>query len=65
MQTQKPSIWIIDLHTDKVIRRFEIPTTIVDEGRGLASITPDTDNGCDKTFAYIPDLVNNRLYVYR
>lgn len=65
MQVQRPTIWIIDLRTDKVIRRFEIPASIVSEGRGLASITPDTDKGCDRTFAYIPDLVNNQLYVYR
>lgn len=65
MQIQKPSIWIMDLKTDRVIRRFEIPESIVTEGRGLASITVDTDKGCDKTFAYVPDLVNSQLYVYR
>lgn len=65
MQIQRPSIWIVDLRTDEVIRRFDIPISVVAEGRGLASITLDTDNGCDKTFAYIPDLVNNQLYVYR
>ncbi|XP_058982633.1 L-dopachrome tautomerase yellow-f2 isoform X2 [Musca domestica] len=64
MQIQKPSIWIMDLKTDRVIRRFEIPESIVTEGRGLASITVDTDKGCDKTFAYVPDLVNSQLYVY-
>ncbi|XP_023294204.2 L-dopachrome tautomerase yellow-f2-like isoform X1 [Lucilia cuprina] len=64
MQIQRPTIWIIDLRTDKVIRRFEIPASVAAEGRGLASITPDTDKGCDKTFAYIPDLVSNQLYVY-
>lgn len=65
MQIQRPTIWVIDLGTDKVIRRFEIPASVAAEGRGLASITPDTDKGCDKTFAYIPDLVSNQLYVYR
>ncbi|XP_061393605.1 L-dopachrome tautomerase yellow-f2-like [Musca vetustissima] len=64
MQVQKPSIWIMDLKTDRVIRRYEIPESIVTEGRGLASITVDTDKGCDKTFAYVPDLVNSQLYVY-
>uniref|UniRef100_A0A1A9WS38 Bee-milk protein n=1 Tax=Glossina brevipalpis TaxID=37001 RepID=A0A1A9WS38_9MUSC len=65
MQIQKPSIWIIDLNTDRVIRRFDIPETIVEQGHGLASITVDTDKGCDQTFAYIPDLVYNQIYVYR
>lgn len=65
MQIQRPSIWIVDLKTDETIRRFEIPESAVAEGRGLASITVDTDKGCDKTFAYLPDLVNRQLYVYR
>lgn len=65
MQVQKPSIWIMDLSTDRLLRRFEIPESTVEQGQGLASITIDTDKGCDKSFAYIPDLVNNQLYVYR
>lgn len=64
MQIQRPSIWVIDLRSDSVIRRFEVPASVVEEGRGFASITVDTDKGCDRAFAYIPDLVNNRLYVY-
>uniref|UniRef100_A0A1B0GFL4 Uncharacterized protein n=1 Tax=Glossina morsitans morsitans TaxID=37546 RepID=A0A1B0GFL4_GLOMM len=64
MQVQKPSIWIMDLSTDRLLRRFEIPESTVEQGQGLASITIDTDKGCDKSFAYIPDLVNNQLYVY-
>ncbi|XP_059219463.1 L-dopachrome tautomerase yellow-f2 isoform X1 [Stomoxys calcitrans] len=64
MQVQRPSIWVMDLKTDQVVRRFEVPESIVAEGRGFASITTDTDKGCDKTFAYLPDLVNRQLYVY-
>lgn len=64
-QLQRPSIWVIDLANDQVIRRFEIPESIVERGNGLASITVDVDvNRCADAFAYIPDLANYRLYTY-
>ena len=64
-QVQRPSIWVIDLFTDSVIRRFEINEDIAATGQGLASITIDaSSNRCDEAFAYIPDLLNARLYVY-
>lgn len=70
IQVQPPSIWIFNLtedSSDMFIRRFEIPTQFVrNGGYGLASITIDIDdNVCDEAFAYIPDLVNYRLHVYR
>ncbi|XP_037948418.1 L-dopachrome tautomerase yellow-f2-like isoform X2 [Teleopsis dalmanni] len=64
-QVKRPSIWIIDLKTDAVIKRFEIQPQIVESGRGLASITIDVRaQQCNKAFAYVPDLVSNQLYVY-
>ncbi|XP_068152404.1 LOW QUALITY PROTEIN: L-dopachrome tautomerase yellow-f2-like [Drosophila tropicalis] len=65
-QIRRPSIWIVDLKTDRVIKRFDIPETIAETGRGLASLTIDIENkrDCSAAFAYIPDLVYRRLYVY-
>lgn len=64
-QLQRPSIWVIDLATDQLIRRFEIPESFVERGNGLASITVDVDpDRCSDAFAYIPDLANYRLYTY-
>ncbi|XP_030558891.1 L-dopachrome tautomerase yellow-f2-like [Drosophila novamexicana] len=65
-QIRRPSIWIVDLKTDRVIKRFDIPESIVETGRGLASLTIDMESAeeCGQAYAYIPDLVNSRLYVY-
>lgn len=64
-QVQRPSIWIMDLETDTLIRRFEIPESIVMRGNGLASITVDVDPAhCDKAFGYIPDLATYHVYTY-
>lgn len=64
-QTQRPSIWIIDLETDQLIHRFEIPQSIVAVGNGLISITVDSDpHHCDQAYAYIPDMATYRLYTY-
>lgn len=65
-QIRRPSIWIVDLSTDRQLKRFDIPEDIVETGRGLASLTIDVPSGneCDQAYAYIPDLVNRRLYVY-
>uniref|UniRef100_A0A0A1X3L0 L-dopachrome isomerase n=1 Tax=Zeugodacus cucurbitae TaxID=28588 RepID=A0A0A1X3L0_ZEUCU len=65
MQVQRPSIWVIDLSNDRVLHRYEIPESIVDTGRGLASITVDVfERACNDAFAYIPDLVNRQLFVF-
>lgn len=65
VQVQQPSIWMIDLKSG-ARRRFEFPSNILATGSGVASITVDVDrNNCDNAFAYIPDLVNGALYVYR
>jgi len=64
-QIQQPSIWILDLeNNNNVIRRFEIPSSIVTSGRGLASITIDINDNCNDAYAYIPDLQTYHLYVY-
>ncbi|EDW14389.2 L-dopachrome tautomerase yellow-f2 [Drosophila mojavensis] len=65
-QIRRPSIWIVDLKTDRQLMRFDIPEEIVETGRGLASLTIDvpSPNQCDQAYAYIPDLVYRRLYVY-
>lgn len=67
IQIQPPSIWIFDLNTDTLVRRFEIPMANVrNAGHGLASATIDIDyDRCDDAFAYLPDLINYRLHVYR
>lgn len=66
IQVQPPSIWIFDLKTDFLVRRFEIPTNNVIAGHGIASLTIDIDdNKCEDAYAYLPDLVNYRLHVYR
>lgn len=66
IQIQRPSIWVIDMNTEQMVRRFEIPESIVQPGHGMASVTVDVDkNNCNKAFAYIPDLLTYHLYVYR
>ncbi|KAG4071376.1 hypothetical protein HA402_004080 [Bradysia odoriphaga] len=62
---QRPSIWVIDLNTDKVISRYEIPESLLKHGHGLVSITPDVAaNMCDDAYAYIADLLTFQLHVY-
>lgn len=64
-QVQRPTIWVMDPETDTVIRKFPIPTSIVEMGNGLPSITVDVDpSNCDAAFAYVPDLAQYRLYTY-
>lgn len=62
---QPPALWIIDLNTDRVLRRFEFPAGLVQIGRGLASVTVDVEAGqCADAFAYMPDLVSNAVFTY-
>lgn len=62
---QRPSIWAIDLKTDKPLHRYEIPAKDVDSGYGLTSITLDVDpDDCEKVFVYISDLQTYRMLVY-
>lgn len=65
LQVQRPSLWIMDLTTNRRVHRFEIPEATVARGNGLASVTVDVQAGrCDRAFAYLPDLASNRLYVF-
>lgn len=62
-----PSISIINLRTDQVIKKYLFPLQFPENGKGLSSITVDVvsdKNHCEKTFAYIPDWQYNRLWVY-
>lgn len=64
---QPPSIWIINLNTDTVIKKFSFPSDAMSDGVGLSSITIDvvsSENYCENSFAYIPDWQNNVLWVY-
>lgn len=55
---------MIDLKSDTILKRYEIPLNIVHDGLGLASITIDVID-CDvQTFAYIPDLMNSKILIY-
>ncbi|KAJ6636654.1 L-dopachrome tautomerase yellow-f, partial [Pseudolycoriella hygida] len=65
VQVQPPSIWIIDLETDSVIRRYEIPKDIVEQGRGIISLKIDVQKDkCHEAHAYISDFLHQKIYVY-
>jgi dopachrome tautomerase len=62
---KRPSLWIINLNDDSLVRRFEIPVNLVETGRGLVSLTVDDPNGsCQDSFAYITDWFTSNLIVY-
>lgn len=61
---QRPSIWVIDLKTDTVVNRYEIPESVVSDGSGLASITVDVITCENETFAYMPNLLSSQIVVY-
>lgn len=65
VQIQRPQLWIIDLARDRKVRTFEIPESIVQQGVGMASLVVDAEaTDCEKSYAYIPDLVQGAIYVY-
>ena len=62
---QRPSIWTIDLKTDKILNRYEIPETVARDGGGFASLTVDViDCQNNNTFVYVPDLLHSLILVY-
>ena len=62
---KRPSVWVINLNGDILIRRFEIPVNLVETGRGLVSLTVDDPDGtCQDAFAYITDWFTSNLIVY-
>lgn len=59
-------LFIIDLRTDRIIRRYEFdasvaPNDSVMGGNIEVDVTPDS---CDRAFAYMPDFSAYRLVVY-
>lgn len=63
---QPPAIVIIDLKTDRIIHRFELPESVNPPNAPIASITVDLiNNRCDEAFAYMPDLTTFAVVVYR
>lgn len=66
IQIQRPSLWVIDLNTDKVVQRYEIPESVIEPGRGIISLNVDVDTKtCDNAHAYISDFLTQSLLVYR
>ncbi|XP_055710597.1 L-dopachrome tautomerase yellow-f2 [Phlebotomus papatasi] len=64
-QLSPPSLVIFDLNTDRLIRRYEIPSESIDDDSFFANIIVDTDKAaCDDAFAYIPDLGAYAVLVY-
>lgn len=55
---------MIDLNTDKVVNRYEIPASVAINGYGMASITVDNVDCDNNTFAYLPDLQHSQIVVY-
>lgn len=63
---QQPAVVVIDLNTDEVIRRYEIPNEIIEAGNGMISLTVDVDKEkCNEAYAYIPNYYKNKICVYR
>jgi dopachrome tautomerase len=55
---------VIDLNTDKILKRYEIPSHVTRDGLGLASITIDVIDCSHSTYAYIPDLAYSKILIY-
>lgn len=55
---------MIDLKSDSVLKRYEIPENLARDGLGLASITIDVIDCDAKAFAYIPDLMYSKILIY-
>lgn len=65
-QLTTPRLFIIDLRTDRVIRRFTLNSSLASAdavfgGNIEVDVTADT---CDRAFAYLPDFGAYRLVVY-
>lgn len=54
---------MIDLASDTILKRYEIPEHVTSNGLGLASITIDVID-CEHTFAYVPDLMYSKIVIY-
>lgn len=56
---------MIDLRTDTIRHRYEIPPSVVSDGFGLANIAVDVIS-CDTndSFAYLPNLAASQIIVF-
>ena len=54
----------MDLNTDSIVNRHEIPASVVSNGLGLASLTIDVIDCETETFAYLPDLEFSQIIVF-
>jgi len=62
---QPPSIVIIDLHTDRIIRKYTLKSSDYVPASNLASLVIDvTPITCNEAYAYIPDLWGYGVIVY-
>ncbi|XP_017782339.1 PREDICTED: L-dopachrome tautomerase yellow-f2-like [Nicrophorus vespilloides] len=62
---QQQSVVIIDLKTDKIIKRHPLPASVLKPASILALVTVDvTKDTCDDAYAYLPDLAGYGLIVY-
>ncbi|GAB0088344.1 hypothetical protein DMENIID0001_027470 [Sergentomyia squamirostris] len=61
-----PSIWIMDLYTDTLIRRFTIPDGLYrTDGSGFVNIHVEIDGqDCDNAHAYVSNYITHNLLVY-
>lgn len=62
---ESPSIFIFDLTTSKLIRRFEIPEKQIKPETFFVNVYVDAQNTkCGETFAYVVDIYGNGIIVY-
>ena len=66
IQVQRPAVLVFDLDRDRLVRRFEIPESVVRIGKGMDGIAVDVDKSkCDSAYAYIPSHLERRIHIYR
>lgn len=65
LTVHRGAVVIIDLHTNKIIRRYTLKIDDVKLSSAFANIVVDTTaNTCNDAYAYIPDLSGYGLVVY-
>ncbi|KAK9874757.1 hypothetical protein WA026_005567 [Henosepilachna vigintioctopunctata] len=58
------AINIFDLETNQRIKRFEIPSTLINQETFIANIAVDIEDRCDNAYAYLSDELAYGLIVY-
>lgn len=66
---KRPQLWTFDVKNGparaKLIRRFDFPSTVIQDGTGLTGLAVDVVNrNCEETFVYIPNQIDERIVVY-